>query len=188
MDDPEIQQTALFLWKTAQSLSEKCPAASRYYVSTLNKHFGNSLVVQSFIKSHRYCKYCGSLWSYMNHKIRIHPIPSPNRHIKKLFKLEREEPWKLNNRQKKKLKKYRESTNKIESQYSRGYMPKRSFFSIFFNTTINGSFQSKRATEDPKNTFHPRNKEKCNTTEYIFQQEEEKKRLVSTNFKSRTRS
>ncbi|GBM45403.1 hypothetical protein AVEN_74980-1 [Araneus ventricosus] len=111
MDDPENQQTALFLWKTAQSLSTTCPAASRYYVSTLSRHVGNSLVAQS--KSYRYCKYCGCLWSYLNHKIRIQPIPPPNCHIKKLLKWEKEQPWKLNNRQKKKLKKYRESTNKI---------------------------------------------------------------------------
>ncbi|XP_055941418.1 UPF0711 protein C18orf21 homolog [Argiope bruennichi] len=113
VNDPEIVETAVFLHTAANALSTTCPAASRYYMSTLNRHIGNQLLSRSFAKPHSYCKYCGSLFKHLNHKVRIQPIPSPNRHIKKLIKWEKEQPWKLNNQQKKKLKKYRNSTNKI---------------------------------------------------------------------------
>ncbi|XP_071038347.1 UPF0711 protein C18orf21 homolog isoform X2 [Parasteatoda tepidariorum] len=65
------------------------------------------------IKKHQCCEHCGSLWSPTNHKVKIQPAAKRNNHIKKLLRWETEQPWKLNNHQKKKLLKYRESSTKI---------------------------------------------------------------------------
>ncbi|GFU49180.1 uncharacterized protein NPIL_261631 [Nephila pilipes] len=110
----EFQDTAQYLWTIANQLSTTCPAASRYYMSNLKRNVDNeSRLLKKEIEPSQYCKYCGCIWNPTNHKVRIHPIPSPNCHLKKLLKLEEEYPWRLNNKQKKKLKKFKRSTNKI---------------------------------------------------------------------------
>lgn len=93
----------------AERLATTCPAASRYVLSNLER---NDNFKCSGIKSHQYCKYCGSLWIPGNHKVQIQPIQS-NRYMKKLLKREEKQPWRLNNQQKKKLRKLKNSTNKI---------------------------------------------------------------------------
>ncbi|GIY36449.1 uncharacterized protein CDAR_561291 [Caerostris darwini] len=113
MYDPETQQTAQFLWNVTNKLSTTCPAASRFYMSNLKTLDKESKFLKKEIKPCQYCKHCGSLWIPGNHKIRIQSVPHPNAHIKKLLKWEQEESWKLNTQQKKKLKKFRETTNKI---------------------------------------------------------------------------
>lgn len=60
-----------------------------------------------------YCCHCGSMWNSNNFTINTKPPQPLNSHIKKLMKIDRREPWKLNNRQKKKLRKYFDSTSKI---------------------------------------------------------------------------
>lgn len=62
-----------------------------------------------------YCHHCGSVWNLENSNVGVQARPRRNRHIKFLQKLETSQPWKLNNKQKQKLKKFYESTSKIVS-------------------------------------------------------------------------
>ncbi|GFR31946.1 hypothetical protein TNCT_320401 [Trichonephila clavata] len=110
----DVEDTAHYLWTIAKQLSSSCPAASRHYMLSLKRNSDAELrVLDGRIKPYQFCKYCGSIWTPGNHKVKIQPIPPPNCHIKKLLKIEEQNPWKLNLRQRRKLKTFRKSTNKI---------------------------------------------------------------------------
>ncbi|GFW17691.1 hypothetical protein TNCV_2652481 [Trichonephila clavipes] len=109
--DPD---TAQYLWTIAKRLSTACPAASRHYMFNLKMNLDKEpKLLDGRIEPYRYCKYCGSVRTPGNHTVKIQPIPPPNCHIKKLLKCEEQNPWRLNLRQRRKLKQFRQSTNKI---------------------------------------------------------------------------
>lgn len=62
-----------------------------------------------------YCNHCGSIWFDKNYQVRVHARKTLNLHMKKLLQIEEKRPWELNKCQKKKLKKWRESVNKLVS-------------------------------------------------------------------------
>ncbi|GFY67450.1 hypothetical protein TNIN_322541 [Trichonephila inaurata madagascariensis] len=112
--DPDIEDTAQYLWTIAKRLTTECPAASRHYMFNLKRNLiMEPNLLYGRIKPYQYCKYCGSVWTPGNHKVKIQPIPPPNCHIKKLLKCEEQNRWRLNLQQKRKLKQFRQSTNKI---------------------------------------------------------------------------
>jgi len=111
-----VSQTLDHLWKIGHKLSTTCPAASRYYMFNLKRYLSHNPTLQikgTKSKSKKFCNYCGSLWSPENFRVKIQPPPSKNNHIKKLLKWDALQPWKLNNCQRKKLLKFKESTSKI---------------------------------------------------------------------------
>ncbi|KAG8200348.1 hypothetical protein JTE90_028530 [Oedothorax gibbosus] len=113
--EPVGELTANYQWTIANRLAATCPAASRFYLSNLERSLtvNPKLLKKDIKRSFSYCNHCGNLWQPGNHHVRVCPPSSKNNHIKKLLKWEAENPWRLNNRQKKKLRKFNESTSKI---------------------------------------------------------------------------
>ncbi|KFM69752.1 hypothetical protein X975_14693, partial [Stegodyphus mimosarum] len=107
--------TAKHLWNIGNLLSTTCPAASRFYMFSLERKLIHDpdLFHKKTKRSFLFCNHCGSLWSSENHRVHIQAPSFPNRHIKKLLRYERDSPWKLNNHQKRKLRKFKEATSKI---------------------------------------------------------------------------
>lgn len=115
MDELSVREkSAEYLWKIGNFLSNSCPPASRFYMSTLYKSlqgFPDLLKNRTKIST-AYCHYCGAEWNSDSCKIRIRHRMRHNKHIKKLLQLEKCGVWRLNNQQKQKLRRFRESTNK----------------------------------------------------------------------------
>ncbi|XP_035229020.1 UPF0711 protein C18orf21 homolog isoform X2 [Stegodyphus dumicola] len=107
--------TAKHLWNIGNLLSTTCPAASRFYMFSMERKLIHDpdLFHKKTKRSFLFCNHCGSLWSPENHRVRIRAPSFPNRHIRKLLQYERDSPWKLNNHQKRKLRKFKEATSKI---------------------------------------------------------------------------
>lgn len=118
MDESVERLTAEYLWKIGNQVSAICPAASRYFVFSMERRLLKDDQVANFgaKRQKMFCNHCGSIWQPRNHRVRIKPCPVSSKNIRKLLRCKRDQLWNLTKQQKKKILTFEKSTNKIVYQ------------------------------------------------------------------------